>query len=644
MPTRPSQEQESLHDLTAQARSEEIKYQASRSHDKFKEEELKESLRQQWPWLRKTCYGIVDSHWFEVLCGAVILFNMILVACETDARVDDGKPAFWIEVATNCLLMIYTTELLMKFYAYRLLFFRDMWNNLDFFVIGIDLVFLAISLVVDKMPSMSILRVFRLVRLVRAFKAAKSFHELNSLLRACTCALKAIFWGMVMISLTLIVWGILAVQLIHPINHDITIKKPWIYADCERCPRAFSTVFDSILTFWKQLVAGDSWGTLCEPIIEEQKWTFLFFVMVLVTVSLTMLNCILAVVVEAGAAAAVSDAHDVAIQLEKTVMKAEGTLIDLCHGLDVDASGSLSIEEFLNGFRNNKNFRECLEVMHVSEADMFMIFNICDEDHSGEVDYVEFVDQLRRIKHSSQEMLLHYVTDIRHMVTKINQQIVPAPSIEPPTPRIEKKEEKQPGSEAARKGIEKKEDNEKRNEQNEKKEENVEEILCSVHTEERPTSLVLEMASFGGAADSLDSTQMKVEKMEQSSVATQEAIRNAEIVKLESNELDFHMHRMKIEMEHIYRINADLVTSVSNGADVALNKLALRGGDVGVLGTDLPAVHKQQMWSHPASTLSQSSRAGQPNGDAASDFAHFANSGIPSVQSRRDGYTRRLQL
>merc|ERR1719253_2534702 len=223
---------------------------------------------------------------------------------------------------------------------------------MDFLVVGVDLCFLLISLVIP-MPSISILRVFRLVKLARAFKAAKSFRELKSLLRSCSCAMKAIFWGMLLLLMALTVWGILAVQLIHPINQSIADNKPWLYEGCERCPRAYATVFASLLTFWKQLVAGDSWGTLCEPIIEEAKWTSLFFMMVLVTVNLTMMNCILAVVVEAGAAAAAADDHEKAIDREKTVLQAEERLIDLCHGLDMDRSGSLTIDEFYRGFKEN---------------------------------------------------------------------------------------------------------------------------------------------------------------------------------------------------------------------------------------------------------------------------------------------------
>merc|ERR1719272_885034 len=109
---------------------------------------------------------------------------MVVVVAETDAGVDDGDSPFWAEVCTNCLLTIYVSELTSKLYVYRMEFFHEMWNVLDFIIVGLDLVFVLISLVVDQMPSVSILRVFKLLRLARAFKAAKSFKELNSLLRA----------------------------------------------------------------------------------------------------------------------------------------------------------------------------------------------------------------------------------------------------------------------------------------------------------------------------------------------------------------------------------------------------------------------------------------------------------------------------
>lgn len=295
---------------------------------------------------------------------------------------------------------------------------------LDFLIVGVDLLLLGLGLIIGNMPNISVLRVFRLVRLARAFKAASFFNELNCLIRSFACAMKAIFWGILMILLCLTVWGILAVQLIHPINERVMVKHPDLYEGCDRCPRAFETVFNSGLTFFQQLVAGDSWGTVSNPIVEEAPWTFLMFLMVLVTVNLTMLNLILAVIVEAGSAAAAQDEHRKAMEMHREVIKAESKLIDICQTLDADQSGSLSIEEFMDGFHQNVEFKECLEVMHVTSIDdLQMIFNICDDDDSGDVNYHEFVEQLRRIKNSGSELLLHYVTDIRHALTSLRNQL-----------------------------------------------------------------------------------------------------------------------------------------------------------------------------------------------------------------------------
>jgi len=66
------------------------------------------------------------------------------------------------------------------------------------------------------------------------------------------------------------------------------------------CPHAFETVFKSGLTFFQTIVAGDSWGTLAVPIIQYEPATAIFFIMVLVSVSLAIMNLILAVIVEAA--------------------------------------------------------------------------------------------------------------------------------------------------------------------------------------------------------------------------------------------------------------------------------------------------------------------------------------------------------
>jgi len=226
-----------------------------------------------------------------------------------------------------------------------------------------------------------------------------------------------------------------------------------------------------------------------------------------------MLNCILAVVVEAGAAAAAADEHDKAVQREKMVLKAEEKLIDLCQGLDSDSSGSLNIDEFLHGYRHNAPFRECLEVMHVTESDMFRIFNICDEDDSGDVDYREFVDQLRRIKHSGEQMLLHYVTDIRHQVNRIRPEC-----LKPPI----------------------------------KKDEGGSEEKLDLSASGAPVALPAELAELSRVSDELDNKKMGADKIE---------MPDKEQKNIETNCYDFVF---KEKLERIVVIDEDLLTMMKD--------------------------------------------------------------------------------
>jgi voltage-gated sodium channel len=358
---------------------------------------------------------LVQDKRVEGLLSLVILANMVVVIAETDATAAGGTKPAWFKVANNVLLTIYCTELATKLYALRRQFFQDKWNILDFVIVGTDVVFIFVGMLMSGgLPSVAPIRVFRLVRLVRAFKAAKFFKELHQLIRGFMNAVKAIFWGVLMIFMVLTIWGILAVNLIHPLNEQVVLNNESVYVGCERCHRAFDSVFNSVLTFFQTIVAGDSWGLLAAPIIEENPLSFVFFTGVLVTVNLVLLNLILSVIVESGMAAAAQDERERVMEQKKELSKAEARLIEMCSEIDSDGSGHITEKEFLLGYDAFPEFEQILQIMHVTRNDVHMIFMICDEDGSGDISYEEFVTQLRRIRQQSQHMILYYIAEIRH--------------------------------------------------------------------------------------------------------------------------------------------------------------------------------------------------------------------------------------
>merc|ERR1719386_474939 len=143
------------------------------------------------------------------MIGAVITFNLVLVISETDDEVSGGARSDFYSSVNLGLLIFYCVELAVKMCIYRTMFFHEYWNCLDLSIVSLDLVFLFFGAFIDEAPSFNFLRIFRLARLLRAFRMASMFPELNLLMKGLFGALRAIFWGVLMVCLILAIWSIL---------------------------------------------------------------------------------------------------------------------------------------------------------------------------------------------------------------------------------------------------------------------------------------------------------------------------------------------------------------------------------------------------------------------------------------------------
>jgi len=213
-------------------------------------------------------------------------------------------------------------------------------------------------------------------------------------------------------------WSILATQVLHPINKEIADSGA--YENCDRCGRAFSSVFQSFITFMQQLVAGDSWGTVSVPIIEHSPMTVILFGAVLVSIQLVILNMILAAVCDAATQAREGNDRDQAARKRHLAESGKKQLMIICEDLDKDGDGRLCLEEVLEGAKFNPAFIDTLALMDVKDDDLLVIFQILDSDKSGDIDYEEFVDQLYSMRDKNLCTMLcfikHYVVEVKKKV------------------------------------------------------------------------------------------------------------------------------------------------------------------------------------------------------------------------------------
>jgi len=244
------------------------------------------------------------------------------------------------------------------------------------------------------------------------------FPQLAAMVKGLLNALSAIMWGVLLLVITLTVFGVLAVQFIHPLN--LQVAESGIYDGCARCEHAFESVSQSMLTFTQQIVAGDSWGVVTVPIIEAAPLSAVYFLLVFISVHLAILNVILAVIVDSALKVSQDDAQEVIKKKTAEFDAVKAKLKQICHEMDADESHDLSLQELLEGFDSNIPFRNELSSMDVKKDDMHAVFGILDSDNSGKVNYDEFIEELHKMKtHDAHTLLVFikfYVVEVRKLV------------------------------------------------------------------------------------------------------------------------------------------------------------------------------------------------------------------------------------
>merc|ERR1740123_857110 len=121
------------------------------------------------------------------------------------------------------------------------------------------------------------------------------------------------------------------------------------------------------LTFFQQIIAGDSWGLVTITIIEKKPWTAVFFIVVFVTISLAIMNVILAIIVECAQETRQGDLQQRLRIREEIFVSKSRQLLKVCGELDFDNSGDLSLHELLDGFETNKDFRDVMKDMGIEK-------------------------------------------------------------------------------------------------------------------------------------------------------------------------------------------------------------------------------------------------------------------------------------
>ena len=203
----------------------------------------------------------------------LILINAVTLGLETDAEIlsDFGATLHWID---RIILVIFSVELALKFYVYRLNFFRSAWNIFDLVIVGIAW-----------LPTSGALTVLRTLRILRVLRLISVVPQMRRVVSAIGYSIPGMVSVVGVLGLIFYVAAVLATKLfgIHP---DPNMQE-W-----------FGTISASAYTLF-QIMTLESWSMgVVRPTMTLFPWAWSFFLPFIIITSFAVLNFFIGIIVD----------------------------------------------------------------------------------------------------------------------------------------------------------------------------------------------------------------------------------------------------------------------------------------------------------------------------------------------------------
>lgn len=248
-----------------------------------------------------------------------------------------------------------------------------------------------------------------MLRLVRALRFFAGFHTLWRLVNGVLSSASQILSTCFLLLVTIYVFSCLGAQVITRDSMDdnwITSADPDLQLAGEVVQQNFRSIPSIMLTLI-QFVNVDSVASIYTPLIEARPALMLYFLPLMLIMSITLMNLVTALLVEAAIESGKKDKEMKLIRLKKTVKTLAPSIREAFRALDENGNGIVTREEIIS--KQDELLPEAL-INLLGPNSVMELFEMLDEDGSGEVHEDEFIEGLLKSATSevpieSQQML-----------------------------------------------------------------------------------------------------------------------------------------------------------------------------------------------------------------------------------------------
>jgi voltage-gated sodium channel len=225
------------------------------------------------PSLQQRVATLVEHRYFTGFITVLILINAVTLGLETDLDVM-ASIGWELHAFDTLILLIFTVELVLKFYGYRMSFFKSGWNWFDLIIVGIAWI-----------PASGNLSVMRALRVLRVLRLISVVPQMRRVISAIGHSIPGMISVVGVLGLIFYVSSVLATRLFG--THPDPNMQEW-----------FGSISASAYTLF-QIMTLESWSMgVVRPTMELFPWAWSFFLPFIIITSFAVLNFFIGIIVD----------------------------------------------------------------------------------------------------------------------------------------------------------------------------------------------------------------------------------------------------------------------------------------------------------------------------------------------------------
>mmetsp|Transcript_41346 Transcript_41346/g.105184 ORF Transcript_41346/g.105184 Transcript_41346/m.105184 type:complete len:694 (+) Transcript_41346:132-2213(+) len=352
---------------------------------------------------RRILGACVVSTAFELTSALLIIMNVVVLGIEAEsmARSSAMASSLNFRLAERFFCIAFSIEVLLRIFVQRLEFFKGyefLWNMLDLIAILLqiadivgDEVLLAMadgsidnnSTVMPGTNTVRIIRIFKLARIVIVLRSFRYVKELRTIIISLVGTMRTLIWTGVLL---LVVIYIVAVSLTQVVTYHLAT----VESELERSAlqKHFGSVGRAVLVLFQAISNGIDWDEMVDPLMRYiSPWLAVPICLYVVFGIFALMNIVTGVFVESAMESGKKEKERFLLHTVRRLFQAT----------DNDHSGDISWKEFKQKLQH-PDMRAYFKIIDVDIDEAEDLFKLIDIDDSGAIDPEEFVNGCVRLQ------------------------------------------------------------------------------------------------------------------------------------------------------------------------------------------------------------------------------------------------------